>query len=230
MKLIFSFILICLLSLPAYAQDQNFVEIDSLYKEDQVYVGITYNLLGKIAEGVSQSGFSSGLHIGFIKDFPINKKRNVAIGIGLGYSANSFNQNLLIGKNDQKEVIYSILTESDNFTKNKFALHFLELPLEFRWRSSTLTEYKFWRIYTGIKFGYLVTHTTKYNGSPMNQEYSDIDHFNNFQYGLTTSIGYNTWNVHLYYGLNSIFNDKAFLNGKPIDMYAIRIGLMFYLL
>jgi hypothetical protein len=218
------------LSLPSFSQDTNFVEIDSLYKEDQFYVGITYNLLGKIADSVSQSGFSSGFHIGFIKDIPINKRRNLAIGIGLGYSANSFNQNLLIGKDSQKEVTYSILTGSDDFTKNKFALHFLELPLEFRWRSSTLSDYKFWRIYTGFKFSYLITHTTKYNGSPNDQEYSDIDHFNDFQYGISTSIGYNTWNIHLYYGLNTIFNNRAILNGKPMEMNAIRIGLMFYLL
>ena len=230
MKLIVLFILIWFLGPSAYAQDQNFVEIDSLYKEDQAYVGITYNLFGKIADSVSQSGFSSGFHIGFIKDIPINKRRNLAIGIGLGYSANSFNQNLLIAKNSEKEVTYRILADSDSFTKNKFSLHILEVPLEFRWRSSTLEEYKFWRIYTGFKLGYLITHTTKYIGSPMDQKYSDIDHFNDFQYGLTMSIGYNTWNIHLYYGLNTIFNDKAVLNGNPIEMNAIKIGLMFYLL
>ncbi len=230
MKLIFSFIIIWFLGLPTYAQGQNFVEIDSLYKEDQLYIGITYNLLGKITEGVNQSGFSSGFHFGFIKDVPINKRRNLAIGVGLGYSTNSFNQNLLIGKDSEQEVTYTLLTDSDSFTKNKFALHILELPIEFRWRTSTLDEYKFWRIYTGFKLGYLINHTTKYIGSPSNQKYRDIDHFNDFQYGLTTSIGYNTWNIHLYYGLNTIFNNKAMLNGNPIEMNTIKIGLMFYLL
>lgn len=230
MKSLTLIILIFYLSFPSYSQENDFVEIDSLYKEDQAYIGVTYNLFGNIADSVSQSGFSSGFHIGFIKDIPLNKRRNVAIGIGIGYSANSFNQNLLIGKDSEKTVTYSILTDNDSYTKNKFALHQLELPLEFRWRSSTVSDYKFWRIYTGIKFGYLITHSTKFKGLPEDQKYSDIDHFNDFQYGLTTSIGYNTWNIHFYYGLNTIFNDEAILNGRPLEMNAIKIGLMFYLL
>ena len=224
------FILVVLAGLPVVAQETNVVEIDSLYREDQIYAGVTYNLLVKRPDSISQNGFSSGFHLGFIRDIPLNKKRNIALGIGIGYSANSFNQNLKIGKDDTKNVIYSVLTDNDNFTKNKFALHIVEMPLEFRWRSSTMSDYKFWRIYAGFKIGYLFTHTTKFKGSPENQQYSNIDHFNNFHYGLSASLGYNTWNFHLYYGLNSIFNEDAILNGKAIDMKTIKIGLLFYLL
>ncbi len=231
MRIIASFILLFFVIFPVIAQENAFVDIDSLYREDQIYVGVTYNLLGnKQNNGVSQNGFSSGFHLGFIRDIPINKRRNIALGIGLGYSGNSFNQNLQIAKDDMKNVTYNILSNSDDFTKNKFALHMVEIPFEFRWRSSTVSDYKFWRIYAGFKFGYLLTHTTKYNGAPSNQKYSDIDHFNNFQYGLTTSLGYNTWNFHLYYGLNPIFNDSAMLDGKSINMKVVKIGLMFYLL
>ena len=60
---------------------------------------MTYNLLVKRPKDINQSGFSSGFHLGFIKDMPINKNRNAAIGIGLGYSGNSFNQNMWINKN-----------------------------------------------------------------------------------------------------------------------------------
>ena len=37
---------------------------------------------------------------------PINKNRNVAIGIGFGYSGNSFNQNMLINKNETANYSY----------------------------------------------------------------------------------------------------------------------------
>jgi len=212
------------------AQDSTFVEIDSLYREDQFYAGVTYNLLAQKPSGLSQSGFSSGFHVGFIRDIPINKKRNLALGLGLGYSGSSYNQNLQIGKDDMENVTYKVLTGGDDFTRNKFALHLLEVPFEFRWRSSSVSDYKFWRIYTGFKFGYLITHTTKYIGAPIDQKYSDIDHFNDIHFGFTTSFGYNTWNFHLYYGLNSIFNDKAILNNERIDLKSVKIGLMFYLL
>ncbi|MDD7888297.1 porin family protein [Flavivirga sp. 57AJ16] len=212
-----------------FAQETNDKAIDSLYKEDQFYAGITYNLLGKMPTDVSQSGFSLGFHLGFIKDMPINKNRNVAIGLGLGYSANSFNQNLLINKDNTGSIIYSVL-DSNTFTKNKFSSHLIELPIEFRWRTSTATDYNFWRIYTGFKLGYVFAHTTKYRGELGKIRYGNIKDFNNFQYGLTLSAGYNTWNVFLYYALNPIFSSDASLNGNKMDMNAVKVGLMFYIL
>ena len=214
-----------------YSQDEaNEIIVDSLYREDQFYAGVTYNLLGKMPSGVSQNGFSSGFHLGFIRDMPINKKRNVALGLGIGYSANSFNQNLLISSGEDGDYKYSILDDTNDFTKNKFSQHLVEIPIEFRWRASTSTEYKFWRIYAGLKVGYVFANTSKYNGSPTNQKYSNIDDFNDFQYALTFSFGYNTWNFYLNYGLNPIFNSDATVDSVAIDTNVIKIGLVFYLL
>ena len=75
---------------------------DSLYREDQIYIGVTYNALINLPTGVSQNSFSTGLNLGVIRDFPINKRRNVAIGLGLGYSVNLFNQNIKIGSSTPK--------------------------------------------------------------------------------------------------------------------------------
>lgn len=213
-----------------FAQEINTKEIDSLYKEDQFYAGVTYNLLGNIPEGLNQSGFSLGFHLGFIKDIPINKDRDVAIGIGLGYSANSFNQDLLINKNSEDNFDYSIIEDSETFSKNKFSSHLIEVPIEFRWRTSTPTDYNFWRIYTGFKFGYVLTNSAKYIGDLGDLKFTNIKDFNTFQYGLTLSAGYNTWNVYFYYALNPIFSQDAQLNAENIDMNAIKIGLMFYIL
>ncbi|WP_396602335.1 porin family protein [Algibacter sp. R77976] len=213
-----------------FAQEINTKEIDSLYKEDQFYAGVTYNLLGNIPEGLNQSGFSLGFHLGFIKDIPINKDRDVAIGIGLGYFANSFNQDLLINKNSEDNFDYSIIEDSDTFSKNKFSSHLIEVPIEFRWRTSTPTDYNFWRIYTGFKFGYVLTNSAKYKGDLGDLKFTNIKDFNTFQYGLTLSAGYNTWNVYFYYALNPIFSQDAQLNAENIDMNAIKIGLMFYIL
>ncbi|MFI1744486.1 porin family protein [Flavobacteriaceae bacterium MEBiC06508] len=213
------------------AQEVVNAEIDSLYREDQFYIGVTNNLFGNKPKDLSQSGFSSGFHLGFIRDMPINKNRNVSIGLGLGYSANSFIENLLISKDNLGIVSYSVLVDDNTYTKNKFSSHLLEVPLEFRWRSSTPTEYDFWRIYTGFKISYMFAHTTKYIGDLGSFKYTDIDAFNKIQYGLTLSAGYNTWNVYMYYALNSVFSNNAKLkNGLSLNMNAIKVGLMFYIL
>ncbi|MEP3838340.1 MAG: porin family protein [Algibacter sp.] len=213
-----------------FAQEVPEKEVDSLYKEDQFYAGVTYNLLANIPEGLSQSGFSLGFHLGFIKDMPINTRRNVAIGVGLGYSANSFNQNLLISRDEQNDFEYSILDDSATYSKNKFSTHLIEIPIEFRWRTSTPTEYNFWRIYTGFKLGYVFSNTSKYLGGLEDLKYTNIQDFNTVQYGFTLSAGYNTWNFYLYYALNPIFSNEAKINGSVIDTNAIKIGLMFYIL
>ncbi|ALJ05095.1 hypothetical protein APS56_08135 [Pseudalgibacter alginicilyticus] len=214
-----------------FSQDTITKKIDSLYKEDQFYAGFTYNLLNNKPEEVSQSGFSTGFYLGFIKDMPLNKRRNFSIGIGLGYATNSFNQNMLISKDINENINYSILDDSSvSYSRNKFSTNLIELPIEFRWRTSTATTYDFWRIYTGFKLGYIFTHTAKYKGDLGNFKYKDITDLNVLQYGLTLSAGYSTWNFHLYYGLNNIFNNDATLNGEQINMKELKIGLMFYIL
>jgi hypothetical protein len=224
------FILLTLVSYQSIiGQAEIIKESDKLYREDQFYFGITYNLLGNMPQEMSQNGFSSGFHLGFIRDMPINKSRTLAFGLGLGYSANSYNQNLLISKNQSGSLNYSFL-ESASFIKNKFSTHLIEIPFEFRWRASTETSYKFWRIYSGFKLGYVLASTSKFKGSGQSIKQKNISHLEKFQYGLTVSIGYNTWNAYLYYALNPIFKNEANLDGESLDIIAIKIGLIFYIL
>ncbi len=205
--------------------------VDENYREDQFYLSVTYNLLGRKLDGVSQSGFSSGFHFGFIRDMPINTKRNIAIGVGLGLSTNSYNQTLLISE-DNGVTNYTILDDDTTFSKNKFTTYLLEMPIEFRWRTSTSTDYDFWRIYTGIKLGYVLYNSSKFDGSPNDIKLSNIDDFNKLQYGLTLSAGYSNVSFHFYYALNSIFDSNAKLSttNQSIDMNVVKIGLIFYIL
>ena len=235
MKITFSFLLFIVLG-SLVSNAQNSVETDSTtvvddkYREDQFYVSVTYNLLGNKPDGVSQSGFSSGYHFGFIRDMPINKRRNLAIGVGVGLSSNSYNQTLQISQVDN-DFKYAILNDNEiEYSKNKFTTYLLEFPIEFRWRTSTATDYDFWRIYAGVKFGYLLFNSSKFNSTASDIKLSSIDDFNAFQYGLTFSAGYSNISFHLYYGLNEIFKDARLSDGESIDINSVRIGLMFYIL
>ena len=210
-----------------FAQPNTNTELDSLYREDQIYFGVTYNALKNLPNGVSQNSFSTGFHFGVIRDFPINKRRNVAIGLGFGYSFNIFNQNIKISSSTP--TTYTIL-EGVDYSKNNFSQQLLEVPLEFRWRTSNSETYKFWRIYTGIKLGYTIASKSVYKGEPVNETHRDLSGLNPWQYGLTMSVGYNTWNGYIYYGLNPIFNSVSSTNLQSIEMNALKIGLIFYLL
>ena len=204
---------------------------DSKYREDQFYLAVTYNLLENKPSNVKQTGFSSGFHFGVIRDFPINKRRNIGFGVGLGASINSYNHNIFMYKNNDGDVAYMNLRDVDlSFSKNRFNTYLLEFPLELRWRTSTASEYKFWRIYAGLKAGYVFSNSSRFRSNNGIVKHSNLDGFNDFQYGITLSVGYNTWNFHVYYSLIPILNNEAILAGERIEMSAVKFGLIFYIL
>jgi hypothetical protein len=201
--------------------------VDDNYLEDQLYIGLTYNVLNNKPTGFNQNGLSGGLSFGFIKDLPINEKRNKAIGIGLGYSYNAYIQNLKITDTGSSTVFEII--ESQNFNSNRLSTHVVEVPIELRWRTSTPSDYSFWRIYTGVKLGYLFASNARFSDTSGTIILKGIDKFNTFQYGLTLSAGYGTLNLNLYYGLNTFF-ENAQVNNEPIDLKQLNIGLIFYIM
>ncbi len=214
---------------PAVVTDT--IAVDSLYREDQFYVGVTFNLLFNRPDKISQSGFSGGLHFGFIRDMPVNKKRNIAIGLGLGYSINTYGQNLFIGEEDtpEEKTIFESL-EGIGFNTNRFATHAIEVPLEFRWRTSTPETHKFYRLYTGLKFGYMHYFNANFKQDDNQVRQTKIDELNRFRIGTTFTFGWNTVNFHFYYSLNSLFDDNATIGGDPVGLNICKIGLQFYIL
>jgi len=214
-------------SLPLTEKDTVFyTKIDSLYREDQFYFGLTYNVLRQKPEGFSQNGLSTGINIGFLRDMPLNKKRTFAIAAGFGFSYNKYHQDLLvteIGGVANYEILQDV-----NYSRNKLEQVFVDLPIEIRWRNSTYESHKFWRIYTGFKVRYLLFNKTKFVGET-NITVLNNDDFNKVQYGPYIAFGFNTWNFHAYYGLNPLFK-SAKIDGESIDMKTLNLGLMFYIL
>ncbi len=204
--------------------------LDSLYREDQFYVGLTFNLLWNTPSNIDQTGFSGGFHLGYTRDMPINKRRNVAIGLGLGYSINTYGQNLFIGEDEETgQSIFSSL-EDVEFDRNRFTTHLVEAPLEFRWRTSVPDTHKFWRIYTGLRLGYLYYFDSNFK-QPGNQVgQTKIDELDRWRVGATFTFGWNTFNFHFYYSLNPLFDSNARVGDEEVGFNAAKIGLMFYIL
>jgi len=231
------FLLICFLfvmALPVFSQEKISsdnapkIKIDSLYREDQFYFSFTFTTLQNKPSGLTQDKFSSGFSLGFLRDFPINKTRTIAIAPGIGLAYNNYNQNLKIS--EQNNVLgYSILDSNSSFDKNKFSQLLVEVPIELRWRSSTFESHKFWRIYGGFKMGYLIYDKSIYEDVNGKIIVENNKNFNAFQYGTYLSVGYNSVNIYAYYGLNTLFQ-SAKTNTELIDMNSINIGVMFYIL
>ncbi len=211
----------------AGAQQSKLNEVDR-YLEDQFYIGVGINFLTDRPTDVVQNSLSYNLQLGFVKDLPINKKRNFGLGLGIGYATNSYYSNIG-AENSDAGITYSVLP-SDEFIRSKFETHAIEMPLELRWRTSTPTDYRFWRLYGGLRFAYIFSGSSRLVTEESTNRFSNGD-IRDLQYGLSLNFGYNTFNLHAYYGLNQLLENNAQLEtNESIDSRVIRLGVIFYIL
>lgn len=225
------FILMGCMACTGIAQDSiPSVSVDSLYREDQFYIGATFNLPLNLPSGGNIRGLSGGVQFGFVRDMPINLRRNVAIAVGAGVSLDQFGQNLFIGETQAEKTIFKILDNNVDYDRNRFNMAVIEMPIEFRWRSSTPSTYKFWRIYTGVRIGYAYWYkaTFKQTGNTVNQ--TKIPEFDPLRLSATLSFGYNSFNFFASYSINPLFKDAVTVEGEAVDFRTLRLGLLFYIL
>ena len=191
--------------------------LDYKYLEDQIYLSASYNILRNKPVEDENSLFAVGFEIGFIKDIPFNKQRNVGIGIGLGYAFNSYKNTV------------NLYTDEEEFKTNKFNTNLVEIPFELRWRTSTASKYSFWRVYGGLKFSYTFQSSAELSHNGEVVKYKNLKALNDFKYGAILSAGYGTWNVNVYYGLSQLF-DSVNANEEELNLKDFSIGLKFYIL
>ena len=221
------------LPLFSFSQNENLLpkkDVDSLYREDQFYFGLTYNIMAEAPSGYSAIGLSGGLQAGFLRDMPINERRNLAVAVGLGFAYDQFGQNLFVGEDTNGKSIFRVLEGSVDYSENKFKMAMVEVPLEFRWRTSTAADYKFWRIYAGARIGYAYWYKSTFRQENNTVVQSDIPEFNPLRLSATLSMGYSTFNFFASYSLNPFFDNAVTEGGQKMNVKALKVGLMFYIL
>src|SRR4030066_1633008 len=172
------------------AQVNNDSILDLKYLEDQLYLSVSYSILNNKPATISQNGFSGGFSMGFIKDIPLNEQRNIGLAIGAGYAYNVYVQNLKISRNNE----ITLFELAEEYKTNRLGINAIEMPIEFRWRTSTPEKYSFWRVYGGAKIGYLVAAKTKFVDPEVQITTKNIPEINKIQYGVILAAGYGNWN------------------------------------
>ena len=193
------------------------------YREDQIYLSLYYNSLGDNLNNFKENKFSTSINFGFIRDIPLSKSGNFAVGLGLGVGINTFNNNLKLSNSNS----YILLNNREIPQKNVFNFSEFQVPFEIRWRNSSIDDYKFWRIYTGLKYSRLFSSSYSFENEQESYKLVDIP-INLDQLGFTLNIGFNTWNIGLYKSMNSLFNKK--IQSLPRDLEQFKLGLIFYIL
>lgn len=214
--------IIYFLSLGLYSQ---YSPDSKFYREDQFFIGSTYFIQTEKIDEFKQNGFSGNFQVGFVRDLPLNKNSTKALGIGIGYERNYFTSN--IQPEEQNERIdYRIIVSRFLESKNRITFSSISLPIEYRWRKSSIDKYKFWRIYSGFK----IKKNFSLKSNPSYGSDTVIKDFNDWTSSIYINAGYNTWNISLEYDLNPIIEDKKTINGDNLNISFLRLGLIFYFL
>ncbi len=195
------------------------------YREDQFYFGSSYFIQTEPIENFKQNGFSGNFQFGFVRDLPLNNNSTKAIGIGLGYERNFFTSNIQPIETDVN-IDYRIVISRFLESKNKISFSSFVIPIEYRWRRSSIDQYKFWRIYTGLK---IKKNFPLYSNPSYGSEIT-IDEIEDWTTSIYLNAGYNTWNISLEYDLNPILKNKKTSNGENLNVSFFRLGLVFYIL
>lgn len=222
-KLVIILLLFCT---PAVFAQKDSLNLGDRYAEDQLYFSVTYNQMYQQPSTITRSGFSYGLSSGFLKDIILNKKGTFSFALGLGYGFDFFNHKLKVEELNN----VSVFSADNTLSSNTYFSHNLEVPFEIRWRTSTANKYKFWRVYTGVKF--LYNFSNRFENVASNEvktAYSDVSAYNALQYGLTFSAGYDAFNFHVFYGMSPQYKDAKMRN-EVIDSSVLKFGLIFYFL
>ena len=211
----FIFSIILSLSLGLFSQEKQ------RYFEDQFYLGLSYNSLGGKVQDFKENKFSYSIKYGFIKDIPMSKNGKFAFGIGLGLAHNSLNNNLKFNNSSFQfaQNLGSIKINRYNFTE-------FQIPFEIRWRNSSVNNFKFWRIYSGLSYSRVINSKYIFEDNTSNGEMDNLP-IEKDQLGLTFNIGFNTWNISLYQSINSFFTQD--INSDINDLKQFRLGFIFYI-
>lgn len=230
---VFIFLFVFLSGSLAFAQDYTDnlerpkVKIDSLYREDQFYFGITYNTMINGPENYAKDKISTGFTGGFLRDMPVNKNRTLAIAAGLGLTYNNYNHNLGVFGTRQSP-IYAILG-GGTYNKNRLTTLTADLPIELRWRTSTFESTKFWRIYAGFKLSYLAYDRSVNDANLATVTIKNNADLNKLGYGVYLASGYNTFNVYVQYGANPLFKSGQ-IGAEKVQLRTLNFGFLFYIL
>ena len=195
---------------------------DPLYREDQIYASVGYPLLIDVPEALTQNKLSHTFSLGFVRDMPINRARNLAFGLGFGLNYNVVHTNLQFTENMEA---YTYL--SSNVT-NQWNNLDLEIPLEFRWRSSVPLNYQFWRAYAGL-VGYYTLSANQRTRTALIDSITSLS-VQKFRLALRLNVGNNTWNLTYTHPIDSFFDyDKSPHNKLFSQLKIAKLGLVFYI-
>lgn len=192
---------------------------------DHLVFNLNYNSWQHNIAGVTTKPISLGFDIGIYKDLPLSKSGKVSFAYALNYNFTNVHHNADISyvtDSNSTNFYTTIAPSNTSFKVNKLTTHYLELPVEFRFRKIKDPKIRF---YIGFKAGVLLgVHTTRTTSDIKYKEYR-IKNFSPYRYGPTLKLGIGKINLYGFYSMSPMFNE-----GKGDLVNQFTLGLSFFAL
>lgn len=184
---------------------------------------------------ITIKSINPGFNFNYFFNIPLSGK--FSMGLGLGVGTHNMHSNAMpvdTFKNNTftqfRKIPETVNGKNIDYDINKLALAYLDIPLEFRFTTTTEKGKKI-KLALGIKGGYLINNHIKYKGTDFSDGEGDIKfkeykiaNLETLRYGATFRFGYANYHVFGYYSLSKLF--KA---DKGPEMYPISLGIGFAL-
>ncbi len=202
--------------------------IEGPEKFDRIAIDINWTSWIQETKSVSNpNGYE--LNFQLFKDIPLHDKSNFAIAIGLGIRTNhvyhdgQFTKTILTTDNSEFTVLNRLPPNYD-YSTNKLVCNFIDLPIEFRFRTITKTDgseskYKF-RLYPGFRIGYCYSNYTKRKDQSVKYKLYNIPNLQRIQYGTTVRVAFEKIAFNAYYNLSGLLK-----RNKGVNIAAISAGI-----
>ena len=175
-------------------------------------------------DDVKLKGFNRGVNLSLLYHHRLGESKfGIASGVVLA-SQNMYTKNALLQTDENGVSVFSTMLDSIPFQNYKLNLTFLELPIEFSYKTKSHLNFAL-----GAKAGYRIADKTKYKGKDFTGDLTkDLKmkvHKNanllEYRLGAYAVIGYKWINLTAYYGLTGLFED-----GSGPDMSPLTIGIL----
>jgi len=194
-------------------------------REDQLVVDLTYETLLNNPSDIDFKWYNNGINVHFLYDMPI-KTSPFSAAIGLGISSQSYYSNGQLRAEYDSTLNREMMVWNrvdTNYRNNKISTTYIEVPIEFRWRSKESPSGYRWKIALGAKFGYLLDTHDKitFNNSDRDKYKTYIfPEMNPYRVGTHIRVGYGKVNLTAFYSITPWIND-----GRGVEMNQLSIGV-----
>ncbi|NQV03175.1 MAG: outer membrane beta-barrel protein [Bacteroidia bacterium] len=193
-------------------------------KRVTIGVGMFTDIWFDVPQGINTRAINQGFQAFALYNVPFGKS-NFGFAIGLGFRAQNLYGNFLVKNTNDSAWLEKIGdTAAVNYQRSKLTLPYLELPIEFRFKSKAKVA-----IGIGFKVAYLLPAHTKYVGEDYNTitgaklrvKNREIKNLEQFSYGPTFRIGYRWFHISAYYSISKIFT-----KGTGPELYPLSLGIL----